>query len=268
MTISRSFLAVLLMAFSWPLFAATEVLNLNYQLAEDVLPVAQAVVGDQGRVTAYGNQLIVNAPDGVIEQLRQTLAQLDKQPRQLLISIDRQDSANARNSGYRVDGLSSPGEAGYQPGYPGERDQVRIIRRNTSSQDSGVQQVQATEGYPALIQVGQRVPLNNTSSDVYGQYYSDTQYHDVMRGFYATAVITGDAVQVTLSSQNDRVNRNHRNVLDLQNTETRVSGKLGEWIDFAGNNENSSNDRSGILNHYSSQGQQSYSLRLKVDVLD
>ena len=49
-----------------PLQAATESHPAQQPLGEEVLPVAESVLGGQGRVTAYGNQLIVNAPDALI----------------------------------------------------------------------------------------------------------------------------------------------------------------------------------------------------------
>ena len=97
---TRHLLAALALFTSLSLQAATEVIPLNYRMAEDVLPIAQSVVGDQGKVNAYGNQLIVNAPDAVISELRNVLSQLDSEPRRLLISIDTQNTATGRENGY------------------------------------------------------------------------------------------------------------------------------------------------------------------------
>lgn len=247
--------------------AATEVISLNYRSADELLPIAQSVVGGQGRLAAQGNQLVVTAPSEVIQELRQTLQELDRVPRRLLISVDTQDFSNNRGQGYQVDGSINTGEVSVQSGHS-ERNQVRIIRRNTSSRDGGIQQVQATEGYPALLEVGQRVPLTNTNTDRYGDPYQNTEYHNVMRGFYATTTINGDWVQINLSTQRDRVNHNRPEVLDLQSTETRVSGRLGEWIPVSGIDENASSQRDGILRHYSTQGSQNQSLRIRVELLD
>ncbi|AHL75272.1 secretin [Stutzerimonas stutzeri] len=267
---TRRLLVALSLLASMSLQAATEVIPLSYRMAEDVLPIAQSVVGDQGKVNAYGNQLIVNAPASVISELRDVLSQLDSEPRRLLISIDTQNSATGDDSGYRVDGSARAGDVEIQTGR-GERngrDQVRIIRRNTSSQGSGVQQVQATEGYPALIQVGQSVPLTTSGTDGYGQIYQQTQYRNVTRGFYATATVHGDRVQVAISSHQDRMSPSLPGAIDIQETDTRVSGRLGEWIPLGGVDESASSNQSGTLRHYSTQGSQDYSLRIKVDTLD
>lgn len=267
---TRYLLAVLLAFVSLSLHAATQVIPLEFRMAEDVLPIAQSVVGDQGKVSAYGNQLIVNAPPAVITELRDVLSQLDTEPRRLLISVDTQNSAIGSDSGYRVDGSARAGNVEIQTGR-GEargRDQVRIIRRSTDSQGGGVQQIQATEGYPALIQVGQSVPITTTGADGYGQIYQQTQYRNVMRGFYATATIHGDQVQVTISSHNDRMNASRTDTVDVQQTDTRVSGRLGEWISLGGVDESASSNESATLRRYSTEGHQNLSLRLKVDRLE
>lgn len=263
----RILLALTLCCSAYLVQAATEVITLNYRMADELLPIAQSILGAQGRVAAHGNQLIVTAPEPQIDELRQTVLQLDQAPRRLIISVDTQDFSNSRGQGYQVDGAVNIGETSIRSGYS-DHNQVRIIRRNTSSREGGVQQVQTTEGYPALIQIGQQVPLTTTNTDQYGRFYQNTQYQEVMRGFYATATVTGDQVQVQLSAQRDQVSRNRPNVINLQNTDTRVSGRLGEWIPVSGIDENGSSQRSGILRHYSTQGAQNQSLRIKVDVVN
>ena len=44
--------------------ADTEVVNLSNRTSADLLPVAQNFIGKDGTVSAYGNQLIVNADPG------------------------------------------------------------------------------------------------------------------------------------------------------------------------------------------------------------
>ncbi|MGA6097687.1 secretin N-terminal domain-containing protein [Stutzerimonas marianensis] len=250
--------------------AATEVIPLEYRMADDVLAVAQSVVGEQGKVNAYGNQLIVNAPDSVIAELRTVLSRLDTAPRRLLISVDTQNAASDSESGFQVDGSFGGGNVRLETGQNGNsgENRVRIIRHSTASQGGGVQQVQATEGYPALIQVGQSVPITTRDTDGYGQIYQQTQYRDVTRGFYATATVHGEQVQVTISSHDDRLDRYQPGVVNVRDTDTRVSGRLGEWIPLGGVNESASANQRGTLRRYSTTGQEDFSLRLKVERLD
>lgn len=248
----------------------TEVIPLNYRTADDVMAVAQSVIGSEGKVTAYGNQLIVNAEPAKIRELQSVLQQIDSRPHRLLITVDTSENLQQDSRGYSVDGSASAGNIEIQSGR-GEvngKDRVRIIRRSTDSRSGGSQQVQATEGYPALIQVGQSVPITSTATGPYGQFYSQTEYRNVNRGFYVTATLTGNLVHVTISSSNDRLSQSHPGVIDTQSTDTRVSGKLGEWITLGGVSEQNQADQHGFVRRYSTQGRDDTSLRLKVETLD
>jgi len=71
----RTLLTALLLTASCSAMADTEVVNLSNRTSTDLLPVAQNFIGRDGTVSAYGNQLIVNAAPGKIQDLRALLAQ-------------------------------------------------------------------------------------------------------------------------------------------------------------------------------------------------
>ena len=266
----RLLLASLLLSVSLAVQAASEVIALSYRTADDMLAVAQSVLGSEGRVTAYGNQLIVNATPAKITELRTLINQLDVQPKRLLISVDTNDSSQQNDRGYQVDGSASVGGVDIEAGQ-GEingRDQVRIIRRSTANRSGGTQQIQTTEGYPALIQVGQSVPLTSTSIGPYGQVYNQTQYRNVTQGFYVTATLSGDIVHVSISSNNDKLSQTRSGAIDIQSTDTRVSGRLGEWISIGGVNEQSQGNQRDFMQRHSTQGSQDMNIRLKVEAMD
>ncbi len=227
--------------------AATEVVPLNFRTSDELLPVAQSFLGKDGKVSAYNNQLIVNAEPGKIEELRALITQLDTAPKRLLISVDTSDNA-ARNT------------QGNNP--------TRIISYGTASRDGGVQQVQTTEGTPALIQIGQSVPLTTTQSDSYGYAQSNTEYRNVTQGFYVTASVTGDTVHLSISTNRDRVSQERPDVINVQSTDSQVTGRLGEWLTLAGSSSQSVADQQGLANRYSTQGRDDMTLRVKVETLD
>lgn len=265
----RAFAAALLVCLCPPLWAASEVIALHHRAADDMLEIARSVVAERGRVNAYGNQLVVSAPDAVIVELKNVLAELDKASRRLLVSVDTQEQGALSERGFAVDGSVRSGNVEVIGG-AGEiagRDQVRIIRRSTQGHNGGIQQVQVSEGYPALIQIGQSVPLATTGVDGYGQLYRETQYRDVVRGFYVTAQVNGDQVQVTLSSSNDRVDSYRRDVIHTQAADTRVTGRLGQWLTVGGLSESGEMQESGAVRRYSTQGAQDFSVRIKVEEL-
>lgn len=270
--IPRLLISVLACSLALGAIAAprTEIIPLSYRTADDVLPVAQSVLGNEGRVSAYGNQLVVNAEPAKIRELQEVLNQLDTRPHRLLISVDSSDSRQGSQSGYAVDGSVSAGNVEIQSGR-GEvhgRDQIRIIRRSTGSRSGGIQQIQATEGSPALIQVGQSVPVTSAGAGPYGEVYSQTEYRDAVQGIYVTATLSGNLVHVTLSARNDRFDPSYPGAINTGGAETHVSGRLGEWIEIGGVSQNSRSQQGGFGRSLSTQGYQDSSLRLKVESID
>jgi len=250
----RTLLTTLLLTTSFSVMAATEIVPLKYHTSADMLPVAQDFIGKDGQVSAYGNQLIVNAEPSKIDELKALLSQLDTQPKRLLITVDTNENNGRGDQGYSVNGAAP--------------NQTRIISRSTTSREGGVQQVQTSENTPALIQVGQSVPLTSSRSDGYGDLQSETQYRNVTQGFYVTASVTGEIVHLSISTNRDRMSQERPDVVNVQSTDTTVTGRLGEWITLAGVNRQTQADKQGLSRSYSTQGRDDMTLRVKVDALD
>lgn len=246
--------------------AATEIVPLNYRTSSDMLPVVQSFLGSEGRASAYGNQLIVDAPPAKIAELKTFLAQLDAPAKRLLISVDTSDTGVQSADGYSINGSINAGNTRLQAG--NGSNQTRIINRNTASRSGGVQQVQASEGYPALIQVGQSVPLTSVSGDAYGRPQVDTQYRNVTQGFYVTASLTGDIVHLRISTNNDRVNQSRPDIIDIQSSDTQLSGPVGTWLQLGGVQESRQAQQNGVTRQYSTQSRDAMNMRVKVDVLN
>ena len=241
----RPLLASLLLAISITAQAATEVLPLQHRSSAELMPAVQAFVGNDGSVSAFENKLIVNASPERIDDLRALLQQLDTAPKRLLISVDNNDSNFQDNRG-----------------------NARVIHYGTSNREGGMQQVQASEGQPALIQVGQSIPITSTSTDGYGRLQSNTEYRNVTQGFYVTPSLSGDTVRLQISTNNDRISNERADVVKVQSTDTTITGKLGEWITLAGYNQQSQADRNTSSRSYSTQRGENMTLRVKVDLLD
>ncbi len=241
----RPLIAALLLAGSLAAQAATEVLPLQYRTSAELLPTAQGFLGKDGTVSAFENKLIVNASPERIDDLRALLQQLDTAPKRLLISVDNSDSNFQDNRG-----------------------NARIISYGTSNRDGGLQQIQASEGQPALIQVGQSIPITSTSTDGYGRIQSNTEYRNVTQGFYVTPSLSGETVRLQISSNHDRISHERADVVKVQSTDTTITGRLGEWITLAGYNQQSQADQSSSAITYSTQRGENMTLRVKVDLLE
>ena len=268
--LTRLFTALILMCSLSSAHAATEVIELNFRMAEDVLPVANSILGSDGRATAYGNQLIVNAPEHKITELRSILVKIDTQPRRLLISVDTQGNQYGSERGFQADGTlgGRHGEIVIGQGEQHGRDQVRIIRNNTQGRNGSLQTVQTLEGSAALVQVGQSIPQRSSHYSPYGQVQERTEYRAVNQGFYVTATVVGEQVQIEIDSQNDHRSRQHQGVINTQQTSSRVSGRLGEWINVSGVQSDHSYNQNGFTQKRYSTTQENNQLQIKVEVIN
>ncbi|ROZ83230.1 secretin [Pseudomonas neustonica] len=246
----------------------TEIVPLSYNMAEDVIPALQPMLRSDERVSAYGNQLLIRAEPARIVELKVLLEQIDQQPSRLRISVSNSGSSSGVERGYRVDGRISTGPADIIIGNGSKGNQARIINRQTRSADDGVRQVVASEGYPVLIQSGQSVPLTTRTTDAYGRIVEQTQYQNVTQGFYATVRLNGEMATITLSANNDRLNRNHQGVIDVQRADTVVTARLGEWVTVGGLDDSDSRNGADIGRSISTQRQSSGSIRLMVERLN
>ena len=239
----RPLIAGLMMLLSLSALADTQVITLQNRTSADLLPVAQNFIGKDGNVTVYGNQLIVEAPAQKIQGLEDLLSQLDTPARRLLITVDTSDT-----------------------NLPDSNSNTRVY--STASRDGGVQQIQATEGVPALIQTGQSIPQTSTQTDAYGRLSAQTTNRTVTRGFYITASVTGETVHLAISTNRDRMSQEQPDVVNVQSTDTQVSGPLGQWITVAGISGQNLAGQQGQTRTYSTQSRDDMTLRVKVDALD
>lgn len=239
----RAIIASLLLASSLSAQADTQVITLQNRTSTELLPIAQNFVGKNGKVSAYGNQLIVEASASKIQNLEDLLSKLDKPAMRLLITVDTRDSNLADTA-----------------------PNTRVI--STASRDGGTQQIQTTEGTPAFIKTGQSVPLTSTQTDAYGRLLTQTEYRNVTRGFYVTASVTGETVHLAISTTRDRMSQEQPDVVNIQSSDTHVSGPLGQWITLAGTNGRNQTDNEAQTRSYSTQSRDDMTVRVKVDALD
>ncbi|MFA5678201.1 MAG: secretin N-terminal domain-containing protein [Pseudomonas sp.] len=266
-----SFLVTLLLSLGVFQAAAaprTEVIPLDYGMAEEVLPAIQPLLQRDERASAYGNQLIIRAEPERLQEIRALLTDLDRRPAQLRISIANTSTDTGSQSGYRVDGRIQTGAGDVVVGQPRGGNQARIIRRDTSAASDGVRVIVANEGYPVLIQTGQSIPLTSSTTNVYGQVMRQTQYHDVTSGFYATVRLHGNQATIILSANNDRRSNAGHDVIDVQRTDTVVTAQLGEWVTIGGMDDLADDEVRDIGRRTTTRNAAQQSIRVMVERAD
>ena len=225
------------------------VYTLRYQIAESLLPTINNILLSGESINAYNNELVVNASSASQDNVAQLLQVLDKPLRSILISVRNDSAGNSVNNNASISGGIRTGEVYLGAGGPVYREQrgnnsgviiqgngVRVQSshevRQTSSQQE--QRVRAIEGSPAWISTGQSIPYRGT--DQWGN--AIVEYENADRGFYVTARIIGDRVQLDISTSNDQLSEDPRKrrigIIDTQHLQTATSGSIGEWIHLGG----------------------------------
>ncbi|NIN33736.1 MAG: hypothetical protein GWO08_04355 [Gammaproteobacteria bacterium] len=262
-----------------------EVIPLKHRTADDIIQILRPLVQPGGTITGMNNQLVVKTTPANLEQIRAVLAKLDNSPRRLLIRVRQGILANTKQqeqsfSGNIASGDVSVGVNGTGTGsreglvISGSDDQGNNIRyrgneTRSQSNEGNTFMVNATEGYPAYISIGQSIPVSSRTSYVTqggGIAVNDsTEYINADSGFYVLPRLNGNRVTLLIAPRLTKVGPGRAPILDVQDVETTVTGHLGEWLDIGGLEQQSSSSGQGIASKSRQSNSQSRSVLIKVD---
>ncbi len=261
----------------------TEVIPLHYRSAEELLPMLRPLVPRPGTVTGMRYQLIVRATEQDIAELRSLLLRLDQAPRQLLIKVRRGTASHRNSSNTEAFGRTGGNvhlETGRHPTSGGgltlrtgddkQNAGVRIRRTRGHSDESSVQQIRVLNGQEAFIRSGQSVPFGQRQVIVSGRrtsVHGTIQYKDVTTGFYVIPRLSGERVVLNISPRSARLSHRGGGAIDIQQAQTTLAGRLGEWILIGGSSRRSSDTESGITHATTARGDESKQIWLKVEEL-
>ncbi len=248
-----------------------EVIQLQYRTAEQMIPTLRPLVAPGGALTGMQSSLVIRSSRANIEEIKRIVASLDRAPRRLLISV-RQDSAATSRDRAVAGSATIAGDRGrvsVGPGAPTESGAtVRIADAARADDDRLAQQVQALEGSPALISVGESVPvpLRSVTRGPGGAIVSDTVvYRDTGSGFSVVPRVAGERVTLEISPQRESVGRHGPGSVNTQRVVTTVTGRLGEWLELGGIDQSATRDERGFLSSGRTGRQSSVRVWVKVD---
>lgn len=260
-----------------------EIIPLQGRSAEEVIPIIKPLVVEGGTVTGMNNQLIIKTTAANLAEIKQLLKQIDKPARRLMITV-RQDTGGAINqdeqslSGRYRSGDASVSIGDGRPANSGlavgaEDDQGNRIQYRTQSTRSNIDdnnnfRIMTLEGRPAFIQSGQSVPVPS-STTVAGPggvvVQESIEYRDVTSGFYVLPRLSGDNVTLLISPNMASTDQRQGGGFNIQNVQTTVSGKLGQWLRVGGINQETQSNQRGTLYSTRRQRQSTSAILLKVD---
>lgn len=225
-----------------------EIIDLQYRTAQEVIPVLEPLLESGGALTGTDYKLFVRASAANVTQLRKALAEIDRQPRQLLVSVRRTTQQELQREGAGASGVIGTGQS-----------QATVHATDTSAlrRNEGVASVQVLEGNSAYIATGQSVPFVTAVAGGGGRrpwIAASTTYRDLNSGFLVTPRISGERVTLDIAQQAEQ-RSTHSGNIETQQLSTQVSARLGEWMRLGGVSESSNSQRSGVLNRqYTTQG--------------
>ena len=268
---------VLLLALAWATAAlaadSLEAIPLKFRTAEELIPVLQPLVPASAALTGTGDMLLVRADEATIAQLRAAIAELDRAPRQLLITVGQSTGSNRSDAG--VTGSATIGSGDVQVGVnrpPAGATGAEIAVHGGTSRDDirSLSSIRTLEGYEAYVTIGESRPFTSTTV-VGGGYHGpvvsqSTGYRDVQTGFYAVPRVSGDRVTLQISPTQQRYAGPGRGAtVATQSVTTVVSGRLGEWIAIGGSSETSSGTSTGLVRWGTRSELTQYSAWVKVE---
>lgn len=229
-----------------------EVIPLQYQTLDNVIPVLQPLLVEGGTVTGMNNQLVVKTTPGNLDEIRQVLAEIDRKLRRLMITVKQDASRRGSEDESALSGRASAGDVTLESGghrrdpagtsvtvgdEDGDFARYRTSVRETEADDRNAFRVQTVEGQAAFIQAGQSVPLPEQNISVHPgrvTVQQGVEYRDATSGFWVLPRLHGDRVTLLVSPHTSRVLPGRVPSFEIQDVETTASGSLGEWIAVGG----------------------------------
>jgi type II secretory pathway component GspD/PulD (secretin) len=233
-----------------------EVIDLKHRTAAEVIPVLKPLLEQGGALSGQDYQLFVRASAGNVRQLRAALAQIDRQPDQLVVSVRRSTQQEMERERAQVSGTVSTRSADVS---------VRATDGSQRDRNDGVATVQVLEGNSALISSGSDVPIVTSVAAGAGRRpwaAATTSYRNLSSGFMVTPRVNGSQVVLDIEQQDQRLENGN---VQTQRLTTQVSGRLGEWIQLGGVSESASTQQRGIVSREYSTRNDERSIWVRVE---
>lgn len=233
-----------------------EVIPLKYRSVEEVLPVLQPFVGNEGALSGMNSQLIVRTTPARMAEIRKILARIDTLPRQLRIVVRQGGRIEKQAHGAEVSGqvgtgdvrVAVPAHGGHGASAEASGARARIWSSDASKLDEDTQEIQVLEGRQAFIRLGLAVPLRESTvvqGGVTSRVVESTRYQEIGTGFYVVPRLSGDQVVLDISPQKERLAGGPGQNIETQRMVTTISGRLGEWIELGGLSQQQEDSETG-----------------------
>ncbi len=248
-----------------------QIIDLQYRRADDLIPVLQPLLEPGDAITGLDDKLFVRAGTSTLKRVIAALEVIDRPPRQLVITVGQDSTADVAASRVRGAATVSGGDISVgvnRPPGTGNSAQVVAVDRSQQASTRTVSSVRTLDGTEAYIAVGQQVPFTSTQvTPGWGGPVTtrSTTFRDVSTGFYATARVNGDMVTLTISPHQQSYDRARGGTINTAGTDSTINARLGEWVELGAVRETGSGADGGLLVWGRRTAQSQYTSRIKVE---
>ncbi|PPC94561.1 MAG: nodulation protein NolW [Methylotenera sp.] len=251
-------------------FGITElkVITLQHRFAEDLIPTIEPMIGPDGTISGYQNQLIVRANPQNMAEIEKLVATLDAVQKNLKISVSRSAFDNSENSNLSVTGRKRFGDIEVGTRYPGNQQGARvdIDQRESRRFNDSLQHITVMDGREAFISVGEIVPFTQewvTLTRRYASIQKTTEFVDVTTGFAVRPRSLGEVIELEITPRIKQLNSS--GFIDYESLSSVVQVNRGEWLDLGGLMQGKDEVSRAILSRQSSRQNTNNQLRVRVE---
>jgi type II secretory pathway component GspD/PulD (secretin) len=225
------------------------IIPLKYRQADELVDTIKPFLGAGETVTSRGYDIYLNAHPDTTQNIRALIARMDKEPAQLLISINNGNISSGNRAGYSIDGSLHKNNVQIGLGDRAVQNDISLhaSEQTRYSSESSFPSIRATEGQPALIYGGSILPVKTIQRGISNGRRIEREtynYRPVQSGLYVTARLSGENVILEIEQRHDSAQTT--GAISVSGLNTTAQGKLGEWIELGGVETATRHDSSGI----------------------
>ena len=251
-----------------------QIIDLKNRPAAEIIPVIKPMLKPNDAITGTGFQLFLRTDAKTLEEITRLLQVMDKAPRNLVIKVRNNLDSESKSTDFNTSGNYKVGDdvsviLGDRP--PKEEGTKVRVNSNRSSTDRDTEHmIRVIEGGQAFIAAGEIRPYEHRTiiKHRYGvSVYDSVDYQDVTSGFYVTPRLSGnDRVSLQVQPHYRTVNEERSGTIDVQEADTTLDAKLGEWIQIGGIDTDAKSKDSGILSTSRNSSSIRSEIYIKIDL--
>jgi len=251
-----------------------QIIDLKNRPADEIIPVIRPMLKPNDAITGTGFQLFIRTDAKTLEEVTRLLNVMDTAPRNLVIKVRNNLDSVSTSTELNTSGNYEIGDdvrviVGDRPPR-NEGTKVRINSNKNTTNRNAEHMIRVIEGGKAFITAGQIRPYEHRTIIRHRHgvsVYDSVDYQDVTSGFYVSPRLTGNGnVSLQVQPHYRSVSEKSRGTIDVQEADTTLETKLGEWVQIGGVNTDENTKGSGILSTSRNASDQQSAIYIKVEL--